>query len=74
MAWAHFRVRLFWHALAWTGVTGILYIVGRYVIYPAQNIEYTALVAWFIAFGLAIVAGGLGVIWGTHWTRFKNRV
>lgn len=49
-------------SLAWTGVTGILSIVGRHVVYPQTEIPYTALVAWFSAF---LAAVSIGWLWDT---------
>lgn len=51
-----------WHAVAWTGVTGMTYIIGRYVVYPQASIPYTALVAWFSACLGLVAVGGVGIV------------
>lgn len=56
------RERLPGRSLAWVGVSGILYIVGRYVVYPQTEIPYTALVAWFASL---LAAVSVGWLWDT---------
>lgn len=63
LAFIYFRTKRYWHVTAWIGVTGAIYIVGRYAIYPQHIIPYTGLVAWFTAALLAIIVGSVGIVW-----------